>query len=383
MGEHMKQPFGKKVVKDLSYERLEVSTVLDRLGFSTQYDSAKWDKARSILRGVSAMFEGQAANGETFVAMNEETVKQLREAGFRKRAKYEGPWGRDMRKPARPPREPRPTKPVVKAAPVRGKQRWFQPLERMWRWVAWQGSYTGKLSECRQNIREGNQSFGQVRKHDIHTGVDLYADEGQHVSAVEPGRVVAVLPFTGPPESPWWLPTQCVMVEGASGVVCYGEVLPRVKEGDHVVAMQVIATVLPVLREAKTNPPAMLHLELYAPGIREPMWWKKGELQPKGLLDPTLLLQEARPNNDGYDLTKYTTRQLLYALHGARAHGAYYPNGYENADHGCYLTYEEVKEELAFRPHVPKGKAGRQLAQKRKKEGKGSHERPSVARRST
>jgi hypothetical protein len=74
--------------------------------------------------------------------------------------------------------------------------------------------------------------FGAVRKHDVHTGVDLYCAVSTKVVAVEAGEVVVIEPFTGPDAaSPWWLSTEAVLVEGASGVVVYGEVHPEVRQG--------------------------------------------------------------------------------------------------------------------------------------------------------
>jgi hypothetical protein len=79
--------------------------------------------------------------------------------------------------------------------------------------------------------------FGAVRKHDVHTGVDLYCAVSAKVVAVEAGEVVAIEPFTGPDAaSPWWLSTEAVLVEGASGVVVYGEVHPEVQVGDQLEA---------------------------------------------------------------------------------------------------------------------------------------------------
>lgn len=140
-------------------------------------------------------------------------------------------------------------------------------------------------------------AFGVVRAHDIHTGVDLYCPEGTVVHAVEDGRVVRSGMFTGPDaESEWWLPTEYLFVEGASGVVCYGEIAldtevsasPEVKKG------QRLGTVLTVLKKDKGKPMSMLHLELYEPGYRgEPVWWHHGEPRPAGLMDPTVKLRQA------------------------------------------------------------------------------------------
>lgn len=137
-------------------------------------------------------------------------------------------------------------------------------------------------------------AFGTQRKHDRHTGVDLYTPKGTLVTAVEAGKIVSIFPFTGPEaDSPWWHPTWAVMVEGNSGVVLYGEVEP-VKQftgpgawkQDYVKPGDPIGTVLTVLKKDKGKPMNMLHLELYESGIRDAVWWREGE-QPEGLLDPT------------------------------------------------------------------------------------------------
>ena len=49
--------------------------------------------------------------------------------------------------------------------------------------------------------------FGAVRKSDIHTGIDLYCEQGTQIVAVEDGVVVHIEGFTGPnadDPSPWW-----------------------------------------------------------------------------------------------------------------------------------------------------------------------------------
>lgn len=134
-------------------------------------------------------------------------------------------------------------------------------------------------------------AFGMVRKHDVHTGVDLYTEEGSPVYAVEAGEVVAVLPFTGPEaESPWWFPTDAVMVEGASGVVLYGEIGPKVKVGEEIFPGTLLGHVKRVLRNDKGKPMSMLHLELYVPGTKDAVWWTPDQPKPTQLLDPTPFL---------------------------------------------------------------------------------------------
>lgn len=141
------------------------------------------------------------------------------------------------------------------------------------------------------SLPSGQGLFGAARLHDIHTGVDLYAPPGTSVLAAEDGEVAAIDPFfTGGDESPWWETTAAVMVEGASGVVLYGEVEPLVDVGQQVRAGDLVGRVKQVLRprpgKVWKNPPSMLHLELYAPGARAAVWWKIGEERPAGLLDP-------------------------------------------------------------------------------------------------
>ncbi len=153
-------------------------------------------------------------------------------------------------------------------------------------------------------------SFGAVRKHDVHTGVDLYAPVGQKVVAIEDGVIVAIDPeFTGGEDTPKgadgepiWHTTAAIMVEGVSGVILYGEV--RVAswlfQGALVNAGQELGTVVQVLKEKPdgvfknpANSPSMLHLEFYEHGVTKAVWWQRGEEKPDGLLDPTCLLLEA------------------------------------------------------------------------------------------
>lgn len=137
-------------------------------------------------------------------------------------------------------------------------------------------------------------SFGAARRYDVHTGVDLHCPEGTPVYAVEEGLVVAIVPFTGPDaESPWWRSTRAVLVEGSSGVVLYGEVNPSkaLSLGSSVATGEVVGHVTRVLREDKGKPTTMLHLELYVPGTREPLWWLLDESCPAPLRDPTNDLQ--------------------------------------------------------------------------------------------
>jgi len=152
--------------------------------------------------------------------------------------------------------------------------------------------------------------FGVVRKFDRHTGIDLYAPEGQLVVAMEKGTVVARGPFTGPevrcddyPDgSKWWLPTEFIAVEGDHGIILYGEIHiytglgvylnvgDKVQQGAH------LGSVERVLRHDKGTPTSMLHVELLSEWTsRCPLVWERDAEEPPEILrDPTPLIQEAR-----------------------------------------------------------------------------------------
>lgn len=142
-------------------------------------------------------------------------------------------------------------------------------------------------------------SFGFERKYDVHCGVDLYTKEGAEVFAMEDGEVVKVDIFTGPKVGmDWWKETWAVMVEGESGVINYGEIQPSCVVGQEVKAGDILGKIIPVLPPEKIRPDiighscSMLHVELYEHGCREFAIWKLGYTRPKGLLDPTSLLEK-------------------------------------------------------------------------------------------
>jgi phosphopantothenoylcysteine decarboxylase len=146
-------------------------------------------------------------------------------------------------------------------------------------------------------------AFGYRRRNSFHTGVDLYTRPWQNVYTVEPGIVVGIEPFTGPwDNSPHYNNTSCVLVEGRTGVVCYGEIKP---DSDMVVGRKVargvlvgrVEQVLPDGRERPDIPghsKSMLHLELYTYGrTKASTSWKHDAPQHDYLLDPTPFLLDA------------------------------------------------------------------------------------------
>jgi len=63
------------------------------------------------------------------------------------------------------------------------------------------------LKDYKHEIPTGDAlgAFGVTRKHDMHTGVDLYCNEGDEVRAMCDGQIVAIEWFTGPSvQMPWW-----------------------------------------------------------------------------------------------------------------------------------------------------------------------------------
>lgn len=134
-------------------------------------------------------------------------------------------------------------------------------------------------------------AFGVQRKHERHTGVDLYTKPKQEVHAMEPGIIVNIEHFTGPQDnSPWWNDTDCMLIEGKTGVFCYGEIEPNVflHPGYFVKKGQFIGNVKPVLKDNKKrddiegHSTSMLHIELYPHGTKKP----SNGFEPH-LLDPT------------------------------------------------------------------------------------------------
>lgn len=142
-------------------------------------------------------------------------------------------------------------------------------------------------------------AFGVKRKHHTHEGVDLYCDQGEAIFAVQTGRVICIMPFTGPAAgSPWWLPTDAVFVQGSSGIVVYGEVVAKCVEGQFIARGELVARARRVLVNDKGLPTTMLHLELRDPRFPAafcPFDWANGAQQPEWLRNPTQHLLEIEP----------------------------------------------------------------------------------------
>lgn len=158
------------------------------------------------------------------------------------------------------------------------------------------------LVDCYPDIPMGQHAgaFGAKRKHDIHTGVDLYCDENKCVVSIEDGVVMAIEPFTGElAGSPWWNDTSCVVIAGASGICLYGEIRlhASLTVGDRVECGQTLGHVLRVLKVDKGLPMTMLHFELYE-SWHGAVSWELNDEKPPLLKDPTELLLKLRAENE-------------------------------------------------------------------------------------
>lgn len=132
-------------------------------------------------------------------------------------------------------------------------------------------------------------SFGYKRKFDVHTGIDFYVEEGTEVLSMTDGKVIGIYQFTGSKVgSPWWLDTDCVLIENDEEIILYGEITPNnLKVGQEIKQGEVIGKVTKVLPKNKGRPQSMLHLELHSKNSTLFYTWLNHEEKPNMLLDPT------------------------------------------------------------------------------------------------
>ncbi|MFP4548947.1 MAG: M23 family metallopeptidase [Fidelibacterota bacterium] len=149
-------------------------------------------------------------------------------------------------------------------------------------------------------------SFWEDRKDRRHCGIDLYAEQGADVLAIEAGEVVDTGIMTAPEFIHYWNITHYVIVKNSDGTFWkYGEMEDIfVKKGEIISEGQLIGKVGLVLNTSKINEssplyiqklkhknPSMLHLELFSDnpiGAHEKYlggnWFEQA--RPKNLLDP-------------------------------------------------------------------------------------------------
>ncbi len=160
-------------------------------------------------------------------------------------------------------------------------------------------------------------SFAFVRKNHQHEGVDLYAEMGDAVYAMEKGVIIDIFPFTGEiAQSPWWNNTWGILVRSENYTINYGEIIPssHFKIGDNVEEGDCLGTIETVLKKDKGRPMNMLHLEVYSPGTHKAITsWDLGQDKPVNLLDPTALLLELK-NKADFENSKYSTVEANYKI---------------------------------------------------------------------
>lgn len=134
-----------------------------------------------------------------------------------------------------------------------------------------------------------------------HVGVDLFAEPGDAVIAVEDGRIVAFYPFLRAATGEM---SYALIVAHGAYVANYGEVRGTslsargLAIGDTVRAGQEIAEI---------SDTRQLHFETYLPGTTHSQSWPNGAPRPSRVLNPTQLLidlaQNGRRQRPGVGLT--------------------------------------------------------------------------------
>lgn len=158
--------------------------------------------------------------------------------------------------------------------------------------VKWQNPFSDGVE---WNVPVGSYekgSFGSKRKSNYNTGVDVFCPPELDVYALEGGVVVKVIIKDT---------FKIVMVEGYSGVVAYGNVLPEedLVEGMAIEVGDIIGTTIPYYVHTKAGEELViskLHIEYYRHGTKFPEFWAFGCEKPKRLLDPTRNLLNIKLN---------------------------------------------------------------------------------------
>jgi hypothetical protein len=160
------------------------------------------------------------------------------------------------------------------------------------------GLYHGKFGrDFGASRKSTDQKTGDIY-HRVHVGLDLFANDGDPVVAMEDGTVLATLPY--------YKGLGALYVLNDSGIIVnYGEIAMNswrkhgiktgIETGQRITAGQTIANV-----GVSNDGSHMLHVETFAPEttvdqIRQgEMRWIKGDPAPEGVLDPTRYLVRAR-----------------------------------------------------------------------------------------
>jgi murein DD-endopeptidase MepM/ murein hydrolase activator NlpD len=149
-----------------------------------------------------------------------------------------------------------------------------------------------------------------------HVGVDIAANEGDTVLAIQPGKIVAFYPFFTRRNDEV---TYALFVAHEGYVANYGEVQSDslaalgLKIGDDVAAGR------PIARVSGTR---MIHFETYVTGTRENKRWPLGGKAPAQLLNPTQLLLDLQANGlrldpEGFAMPPGEVRAFAYETYAS------------------------------------------------------------------
>lgn len=123
-----------------------------------------------------------------------------------------------------------------------------------------------------------------------HVGVDLFADAGDDVIAVEDGRIVAFYPFLRAATGEM---TYALLVAHEGYVANYGEVREASLRDR---GLAIGATVRAGQNIAEISDTRQLHFESYLPGTGHGQSWPNGAPRPTRVLNPTQLLLDLSVN---------------------------------------------------------------------------------------
>jgi murein DD-endopeptidase MepM/ murein hydrolase activator NlpD len=143
------------------------------------------------------------------------------------------------------------------------------------------GSTQGNVSRSFDQRRPANPALPQTRRH---VGVDLTANEGDKVVAIEDGTIIDFYSFFKRPPGTTQEVTFALIVRHAEHAVLYGElrsnslVKAGLKRGDLVKAGQIIGEV---------SGTKQLHLEVYDPSVTHNIQWPLGKPAPAAMRNPT------------------------------------------------------------------------------------------------
>lgn len=145
------------------------------------------------------------------------------------------------------------------------------------------GAFVGEPLRCFNAPRPAAQAANPTRRH---AGVDLFANAGDEVVAVEDGQLVALYPFL---QAHTGEMSYALLVAHVGYVANYGEIRSTslsaraLSLGDRVSAGQAIAEI---------SDTRQLHFETYLPGATRNQSWRNGAPRPSRVLNPTQLLMQ-------------------------------------------------------------------------------------------